>query len=158
MASENPSLPMLAPHQLALDHGDSADSGAQREHDHIGFVLRGTRVALTQQGQARVVFQKQGQAELLSGPAWQIEIGSIDELLVGGRHTIRAYIYQTAKAQPNPGDRLRAAGDQSTQNAFNLGQQRRERPQIGKAMIHGAENPRFLHQRTSDVRASQVNS
>jgi hypothetical protein len=56
-------LGVLASSQSALDHGDTADAGAQGHHDCIAKPAGRTRVGLSQQSHPRVILNTQRKAK-----------------------------------------------------------------------------------------------
>ena len=99
-------LGMLATEQLAFNHGDAADTRAQRHHDDVREAASCARKVLPQKRHASVILNAQGQIEFLAAPAAQIDVSCIVVLSVCCQHSRSARIHKASNSHRNSRDLL----------------------------------------------------
>jgi hypothetical protein len=86
---------------MAVHHGDTADSGAEREHHHVGFALSGPGMSLAKQRETGVVVEAKRKTEFFFRPLGEVDGNGVGVLAIGVGDSGVPGIHESAKSEAN---------------------------------------------------------
>jgi hypothetical protein len=145
---------MLSSEQLAFDHGNAADPGAQGHHDHVRTTSRCSSIRLAEQGHACIILDAKAQAKSASSPSREVNGFGVVVFSIGGQHSSGTRIDQPSKSYGDSGKVLeaeRVAFDQLAKNCFDCREHGAEAPGLICVERFTRKNGLIFHQTTGRV-------